>query len=153
EMKVLAAKGARLARALTPLLLGGAVLGLLAVLVPGVGQGANGSTRWIGAGVFTLQPAEIAKVAIVLYGAHLLANNPKRVRDLHGLAPYLVMVGVCALLIMKEPDLGSTMVLCFAVICLLTVAGVKARTLAPVGAAIAIAGLLMITANPHQHDR
>ena len=152
-MKLLAAKGAPLARALTPLLLGGAVLGLLAVLVPGVGQGANGSTRWIGAGVFQVQPAEIAKVAIVLYGAHLLANNPKRVRDLHGLAPYLVMVGVCALLIMKEPDLGSTMVLCFAVVCLLTVAGVRARTLAPVGAAIAIAGLLMITVNPYQQDR
>jgi cell division protein FtsW len=152
-MRVLAAKGAPLARALTPVLLTVSLLGLLAVLVPGVGQGANGSSRWIGAGLFQVQPAEIAKVAIVLYGAHLLASNPRRVRDLHGLAPYLVMVGICCLLIIKEPDLGSTMVLCFAVVALLTAAGVRARTLAPVGAAIAVAALLMISISPYQQDR
>ncbi len=152
-MKLLAAKGAPLARALTPVLLAAALLGLLAVLVPGVGQGANGATRWIGAGIFQVQPAEIAKVAIVLYGAHLLAGNPRRIHSLHGLAPYLVMVGICALLIMKEPDLGSTMVLCFAVLALLTAAGVRARTLAPVGAVIAIGALLMISVSPYQQDR
>jgi cell division protein FtsW len=152
-MRVLAAKGAPLARALTPVLLAVSLLGLLAVLVPGVGQGANGSSRWIGAGLFQVQPAEIAKVAIVLYGAHLLAANPRRIRDLHGLAPYLFMVGFCCLLIVKEPDLGSSMVMAFAVFSLLTAAGVRMRTLAPVGAAIAIAALLMIAISPYQQDR
>jgi cell division protein FtsW len=152
-MRLLAAKGAPLARALTPVLLAVSLIGLVAVLVPGVGQGVNGSSRWIGAGLFQVQPTEIAKVAIILYGAHLLASNPRRIRDLHGLAPYLVMVGICALLIVKEPDLGSTMVLCFSVLALLTAAGIRARTIAPVGAAIAIAALLMISISPYQQDR
>ena len=63
------------------------------------------------------------------------------------------MVGFCCLLIVKEPDLGSTMVMAFAVVSLLTAAGVRMRTLAPVGAAIAIAALLMISISPYQQDR
>ena len=42
---------------------------------------ANGAQRWIGAGLFQFQPSEIAKLALVLYGAHLLASRPAMVRD------------------------------------------------------------------------
>jgi cell division protein FtsW len=152
-MRLMAAKGAPMARALTPILLGLSVFGLLAVLVPGVGHTVNGSQRWIGAGFLQFQPTEFAKVALILYGAHLLASEPRRVRSLRGLGPYLLMVGFCALLIAKEPDLGSTMVLCFGVLALLTAAGLKMRTMAPVAATVAIAGLLMITVNPYQQER
>jgi cell division protein FtsW len=152
-MKLLAARGAPLARALTPILLGLSVLGLLAVLVPGVGMTVNGSQRWLGAGLFQVQPAEIAKISVVLYGAHLLATEPKRIRDLRGLAPYLVMVGICAVLIFKEPDLGSTMCLCFGVVAVLVAAGVKIRTLAPLAATVALIGVIVISASPYQRER
>lgn len=152
-MRLMAAKGAPMARALTPVLLGLSLIGLVAVLVPGVGHTVNGSQRWIGAGSFQFQPSEFAKLSLILYGAHLLATEPRRVRDLRGLAPYLVMVGVCAMLITKEPDLGSTMVLCFGVLSLLTAAGLKARTMAPIAATVAIAGLLAISVNPYQQQR
>ena len=66
--------GVRLARALTPLLVAAAVFFLFAVLVPGVGVTVNGAQRWIGAGLLQFQPSELAKVAIVLYAAHLLAG-------------------------------------------------------------------------------
>ena len=55
-------------------------------MLPGVGQTVNGSQRWIGAGLVQFQPSELAKVALVLYGAHLLASRPKRIRSLEGLA-------------------------------------------------------------------
>ena len=50
---------------------------LFAVLVPGIGVSANGAQRWIGAGLFQIQPSEFAKLALVLYGAHLLAARPQ----------------------------------------------------------------------------
>lgn len=152
-MRLMVSRGAPLARALTPVLLAAAFIGLLAVLVPGIGQSANGSQRWIGAGLFAVEPAEIAKIALVLYGAHLLAARPKRVRSLIGLRPYLIVVGLCCLLIAKQPDLGSTMVCGFGVFSLLVAGGVKARTLAPVALLLACGALLLTAINPYQQQR
>jgi len=146
-------RGVQVVRLLTPALLGISIFLLLAVLLPGVGTTVNGAQRWLGAGLFQFQPSELAKFAIVLYGAHLLASRPKRMRTLEGLMPYLLVVGLAALLIARQPDLGSATVLCFAVCCLLFGAGVRPRTLAPVGAVIAIAGLAMIAINPYQQER
>ena len=75
-MRVLSLRGARLVRPLTPLLLAASFFLLLAVLVPGIGMSANGAQRWIGAGLFQIQPSELAKLSLVLYGAHLLGRPP-----------------------------------------------------------------------------
>ncbi len=152
-MKLLAAKGAPLARVLTPVLLLVSVIGLIAVLVPGVGQTVNGSQRWLGAGMFQVQPSELAKVAVVLYGVHLLASEPRRIASLRDLSPLLTMAGSCCLLIALEPDLGSTMVCGFGVLSLLLAAGVKLRTLVPLVAGIAVAAALVIAINPYQQER
>jgi cell division protein FtsW len=152
-MRFASIKGVQIARMLTPALLALSIFLLLAVLLPGVGSTVNGAQRWLGAGLFQFQPSELAKFAIILYGAHLLAARPKRVRNLEGLMPYLLVVGLAALLIARQPDLGSATVLCFAVCCVLFAAGVRPRTLAPVGAVIAIAGLAMIAMNPYQQER
>jgi cell division protein FtsW len=152
-MHLASRRGVAVGRAVTPLAVGAALFLLLAVLIPGVGQGANGAQRWIGAGTLQFQPSEFAKLALILYGAHLLAAKPKRTETLHGLAPYLVVVGLSAVLIAMEPDLGTTLVVCMAVCCMLFTAGVRPRTLAPIGAVIAVAGLLMIATHPYQQDR
>jgi cell division protein FtsW len=146
-------RGVQVARLLTPALLAISIFLLLAVLLPGVGTTVNGAQRWLGAGLFQFQPSELAKFAIVIYGAHLLASRPKRVRNLEGLMPYLLVVGLAALLIARQPDLGSATVLCFAVCCLLFAAGIRPRTLAPVAAVIAIAGLALIAMNAYQQER
>jgi hypothetical protein len=152
-MRFASIKGLQVARMLTPALLAISIFLLVAVLLPGVGSTVNGAQRWLGAGLFQFQPAEMAKFAIVLYGAHLLADGPKRVRSLEGLMPYLLVVGLAAILIARQPDLGSAIVLCFAVCCMLFAAGVRPRTLAPVGAVVVIAALAMIATQPYQRER
>lgn len=152
-MRVASVRGLGIARALTPLLVGASLLMLLVVLVPGIGRSANGAQSWIGAGWLQFQPAEVAKFAIVLYGAHLLASEPKRVRSLEGLAPFLLVAGACLALIVVQPDLGTAMVTTFGIACLLFAAGVRPRTLLPVAAVIAVAGLATVAMHPHQQER
>ena len=76
-LRVLSIRGVRIVRPLTGLFLGGHLLFLLvAVMIPGIGVEVNGAKRWIGAGLVQIQPSELAKVALILYGAHLLATPP-----------------------------------------------------------------------------
>jgi cell division protein FtsW len=152
-LRIASVRGVRFARALTPLLLVAAIVLLAAVLLPGVGRTVNGAQRWMGAGLLQFQPSELAKIAIVLYGAHLLASEPRRVRDLRGLAPLLAVMGLCLLLVAQQPDLGTSLVITVGVGCMLLAAGVRPRTLAPVAAIVAVAGIVMIAANPYQQER
>ena len=152
-MRVLSVRGAAVVKPLTPLILFSSVFLLFAVLLPGVGTTVNGAQRWIGGGLVQFQPSELAKLALVLYGAYLLSTEPKRVRTLGGLGPYLLIVGLSVALIAKEPDLGTAIVVSFAVCCMLFLAGVRARTLAPVGMVIGVLALAMVAVHPYQEAR
>ena len=152
-MRVASVRGVAAAKPMTPLILGGSLFLLFAVLLPGVGSTVNGAQRWIGGGFVQFQPSELAKIAIVLYGAYLLSTEPKRARTLGGLGPYLLIVGLSVLLIAKEPDLGTAIVISSSVCCVLFLAGVKPRTLAPVGAVIAFVAVVMIAMHPYQEAR
>jgi cell division protein FtsW len=129
-------------RELTPLLLGGSIFLLVAVL--GAGSEVNGATRWIGGGSLQIQPSELAKVALILYGADMLARKPKRARTLTGLKPYLLVAAACCGLIMLEPDMGTTMVIVFAVAATLVAAGARPADLGKI--ALVIAGLTLAAA-------
>jgi cell division protein FtsW len=129
-------------RELTPLLLGAAVFLLIAVL--GAGSEVNGATRWIGGGSLQIQPSELAKVALILYGADMLARKPKRARTLTGLKPYLLVAAASCGLIMLEPDMGTTMVIIFAVAATLVAAGARPADLGKI--ALVIAGLTLAAA-------
>ncbi len=152
-MRLASIKGARVGRALTPAIVAVALFLLFCVLVPGVGQTVNGSQRWIGSGFLTFQPSELAKVSLILYGAHLLAARPKMTRDLRSLGPYLLIVGLALLMIVMQPDLGTAMTTTFAVTALLLVAGTQPRTLLPVAVVGAIAVAGVIATNPYQQER
>ncbi len=152
-MRVLSLRGMRLLRPLTPLLVAASFFGLLAVLIPGVGLSANGARRWIGAGLFQVQPSEFAKLALILYGAHLLAARPRMTREIRTLVPYLAVVGLACMLMVAEPDLGTAIVLCLATSALLVAAGVKIRHLALLGAAIGVVVLLAIVIEPYRMQR
>ncbi|MGH2924288.1 MAG: putative lipid II flippase FtsW, partial [Solirubrobacterales bacterium] len=152
-MRFFSAGGARAARYLTPVLLGASLLLLVAVLIPGVGQTVNGSQRWLGAGILTFQPSELVKVALILYGAHLLASQPRRIRDLRGLAPFLLVAGAALALIGLQPDLGTAMTITAATAMLLFAAGVRPRTLAPVVLVAGVAAFALIASNPYQQER
>jgi cell division protein FtsW len=150
-MHFAARQGLQFFRRLTPLILGGSFFLLLVVLV--AGTTVNGSSRWIGSGFLQIQPSELAKVALVLYAADILSRKPKRARSLEGLTPFLLVVGAAALLIVAEPDLGTTMVITFAVAATLIAAGVRMRDLALIGAALAGFALLMTVIEPYRMAR
>jgi cell division protein FtsW len=150
-MRLLAVGGVRMVRELTPALLMGSMF--LLVVVLGIGSSANGAQRWIGSGFLQVQPSEIAKVAIVLYGAWLLAEKPKRVRSIEGMMPFLLVVGFACLLIVLEPDLGSAIVLAFAVTATLIAAGARGRDLALVGLAVGFLALMAVLIEPYRMAR
>jgi cell division protein FtsW len=150
-MHVTARLGLAKIRNLTPLLLGGSLFLLVAVL--GVGGEVNGATRWIGGGSLQIQPSELAKVALILYGADLLARRPKRVRSLEGIMPFLLVTGASCLLVMIEPDMGTTMVIVFAVAATLIAAGVRPVDLGKIALVIGGLALLMAVVEPYRMAR
>jgi cell division protein FtsW len=152
-MRVTSVRGVAAARVVTPVLLVASIFLLFAVLLPGVGTTVNGAQRWVGGGLVQFQPSELAKVALVLYGSYLLAAEPKRAKTLGGLGPFLLVVGLSVLLIAEEPDLGTALVISFAVCCVLFLSGVKPRTLAPVGGVVAFLAVVMIAMHPYQEAR
>jgi cell division protein FtsW len=152
-MRVLSLHGARVVRALTPTILVVSIGLLVVVLMPGIGVQANGAQRWIGAGLFQIQPSEIAKLALVLYGAHLLASRPKMVGRIGTMAPYLAAVALVCFLVVVEPDLGTAMVACFATAALLIAAGARMRDLGLLAAVLGVAVLLAIAVEPYRMER
>ena len=122
-MHFVARHGLESVRRLTPLFLAGSFFLLVVVLF--AGSSVNGSSRWIGSGFFQIQPSELAKVALVLYAADLLASKPKRVKSIEGLMPFLLVVGSASLLIVIEPDLGTALVVAFAAGAMLVAAGAR----------------------------
>ena len=138
-------------RRLTPFLLVASLFLLFAVLV--AGTSANGASRWIGPGSLQFQPSELAKVALVLYGADLLAREPKRVRSLQGLMPFLLVAGVACLLVIAEPDMGTTMVIAFSVGATLVAAGARPADLGKIALCLGGLALLMTVIEPYRMAR
>jgi cell division protein FtsW len=150
-MHLTARHGLVAVRRLTPAILGISLFLLLAVL--GVGSTVNGASRWIGSGFLQIQPSELAKVALVLYGADLLARKPKRARSIEGFMPFLLVVAGACLLIMLQPDMGTTMVVAFAVGATLVAAGARPRDLGLIALALGAAALLMTVVEPYRMAR
>jgi cell division protein FtsW len=146
--------GLDLVRRFTPLLLlAGFVLTAL-VMVPGVGVTVNGATRWLGAGPLQFQPSELLKLALVLYAVQLLAGRPDSVLTLGGLAkPLLLVVGAACLLLMKQPDMGTSLVICFAMGALLIGAGTPLRHLGVMGGSLVVLALVLSVVEPYRMAR
>jgi cell division protein FtsW len=152
-LKVLASGGIKVLRPLTLPLMGLSLFLLVAVMIPGVGMEVNGAKRWIGAGLFQIQPSEIAKVALILYGAQLLATRPKMTRSIGEMGPFLLAVALVSGLVVLEPDLGTAMVCCFAAAAMLIAAGARMRDLAILAGGIGVVVLLAILIEPYRMER
>src|SRR4051794_8087143 len=150
-MHVVARRGLDGVVALTGPLLAFAFVCLVAVKLPGIGVSVNGARRWLGAGPLQFQPSEIAKLALVLYGAKLLAQRPGRIRSPHDVMPLLVMAGTAILLVASQPDLGTALVMAFTVTALLVAAGMPIRFLL-IGAA-ALGTLVLLYAMSADYRR
>ncbi len=133
-------------RALTLPLLGLTLLTLVLVLVPHIGREAGGARRWLSfGGPLNFQPAELAKLTMILYLANFLANRGPRVREFGaGLVPPLIVLALFALPVVKQPDLGSALILALITFALLFVGGVNLLHLFLMGAAAVPVVLLTI---------
>lgn len=124
-MTALARTDYRILRKLTYPALGVTVL-LLFSVVAGLGHSAGGAARWIRVGPIRIQPAEIAKVTLVVWLAHSLSKKNEKIRTFSiGFLPHLLMAGVLMLLCLKQPDMGSAVVLLLLTFILLFVAGAR----------------------------
>lgn len=99
---------------------------LLLVFVPGIGSGAGGATRWLRVAGFTLQPAEFAKLGLVLYLAHSLAKKKEKIRSFKvGLIPYILVLSALLGIVLKQPDFGSAVTMGAVACGMLLVAGTR----------------------------
>ncbi|MCU1675004.1 MAG: cell division protein FtsW [Frankiales bacterium] len=130
-----------------PLLL--TAIGLLVlVLVPGVGRGVDGATRWIPLpGGFNIQPSELGKLALALWGADLLVRKKKLLGDWkHLFVPLVPVACLVCLLVMLEPDMGTTLATISVVVALLWVVGTPLRYFGVfLAALVSLAALLAVT--------
>ena len=120
----------RLLRAYTPYIWGLGVFGLLFVLIPGVGSEVNGAKAWIRlpAGL-QIQPAEIAKISIIIGIAMLLSERTHN-NDAPSHQDVLKALGVAAipiLLILAQPDMGTVLIISASVVTMLAVSGAPTR--------------------------
>ena len=128
----------RLLRAYTPIFWGLGVLGLVIVLIPGLGSTVNGARAWIALpGGFQIQPAELAKIAIIVGMSMLLSErtHDSDEPDSRDVLQALVVAAIPALLIILQPDMGTVFIISASVVTIIAVSGAPSRW---------VAGLLIV---------
>jgi cell division protein FtsW len=143
-MHIVARRGLDGVVRLTGPLLAFAFCCLVVVKIPGIGVSVNGARRWLGAGPLQFQPSEVAKLALVLYAAKVLAQRPGRLRAPRDVRPLLLVAGTAVLLVASQPDLGTALVMTFTVTAMVVAAGMPVRFLAIGGAGLS--GLVLLYA-------
>jgi cell division protein FtsW len=130
------------------------LVALVAVLLPGIGRVAGGARRWINLGLLNFQPAELAKVVLVLYLAHSLSRKRDKVRLFSiGFLPHLLVTGAMVVLCLAERDMGTGVIMTLVLFTMLFAAGARVSYL--VGAvllAIPI-GWRLIAGTPYRMER
>ncbi len=95
------------------------------VCVPGIGRTVGGAQRWFRLGPLSFQPSEILKIALVFYLADSLDRRKQTLVNFSGLFPYLAILGICMLLLEKQHDFGTAVLLALVTILLLFLAGMQ----------------------------
>jgi cell division protein FtsW len=140
-------------RLVKPLLVLSAVL-LLLVLVPGIGIHVSGARRWIGYGIFRIQPSEIAKLALLVFTADIVSRRARELADWKRvLRPVVLALLLFTALVMKEPDLGTTLVMSFLVVAMLVAGGIRAKHLVVVGTLGVVAVTALAWLEPYRRER
>ena len=127
---------------------------LVVVLVPHLGVSSGGSSRWIGIGMLQLQPSELMKLALAVFAADLLtrrshpATDPKLV-----IVPVLAVLGIAGVLILKQPDMGTVMVLACIAFGILFMGGVPMGPILKIFGSFAALAVVIGLADPYRRDR
>mgnify|MGYP001812745092 CR=1 FL=1 len=130
-----------------------AIVLMLAVAL-GLGRSAGGATRWLPVGPVNVQPAELAKLAMIMWLAHSLAKKAHRVRTFSvGFLPHVIVAGLLMLLCLAQPDFGSAVMIALLTFVVLFAAGARAGYLLG-GLLIALPiGYAAIASSPYRMRR
>jgi cell division protein FtsW len=133
----------------------GTALGLLAaVLLTPLGHAAGGAARWLKLGGFTLQPAEVARFALVVYLAYSMSKKQERIHEFGiGFVPHVLALALVALPILLQPDFGSVVILTLITGLMMFIAGVPLRYLALSAAAAAPLGAYLLVGAEYRLKR
>jgi cell division protein FtsW len=127
---------------------------LVAVLLPGVGISGGGSSRWISFGPLTIQPSEMAKLALILVSAHMLERKGSWVGDFRELTmPVIPMTALACLLMLIQPDLGTAIISLASVSVVLFLAGARLRHLGAIVGSAGLVGGMLILSKGYQRQR
>lgn len=127
---------------------------LVAVLVPGIGKSVNGARRWIPLIIINIQVAELAKLlAIIFFSGYIATNLEKMSNFKEGILTPISMLGCIALLLLMQPDFGSTVVISICVMGMLFVSGNKVRWYGLLLAMMIIAAATLVVISPYRMHR
>lgn len=127
---------------------------LILVLIPHIGKASFGARRWFRVGPINFQPSELAKIAMLIYAADYLARKGETIRDFfRGFLPLLMVLGLTCGLIVKQPDLGNSVLIGAIVMIMMFVAGTRIVHIASLGLLVAPALILLVIKVPYRMRR
>jgi cell division protein FtsW len=131
-----------------------AIVMLLLVLVPGIGKVSSGARRWFSLGIINFQPSEFAKIAMIVYLADFFTRKKGEVRSLvKGFLPTMFIMGLLCALIIKQPDLGNTVLVFGITLLMLFVAGGRVRHILSIFLSAIPVLVVLILAEPYRIRR
>jgi cell division protein FtsW len=141
-------------RKVSPYLLFAAVALLLVTLIPGVGHRAGGAQRWINLGIIRFQPGEAVKVLFIIFIAGYWARHETRIPEfIAGILKPFLFVGLVAVLLLLQPDFGSTAVIALVTLAMALAAGVRLRYIIYSGILLAVCLGSLVVISPYRMQR
>lgn len=131
---------------LSPVIIIISLLLMILVFIPGIGLNLNGASRWLSVAGFTLQPVEVLKFGLITY---LAAWLPKQKE----LLPFLIVLGIPAILLLLQPDLGSLLVVFSVAVSMYFIAGGNLKQLALLGAGSIPLLIIAVLISPYRMRR
>ncbi|MBL7021707.1 putative lipid II flippase FtsW [Patescibacteria group bacterium] len=128
---------------------------LVIVLLPGVGKTVGGATRWIDIGLFSFQPSEIVKITFLIYLATWLAKKGSHgISDIeYGTIPFLSIIGIVTILFLKQPDLGTLLVILAISFLIYFIAGAPWRHIISIVGVGILLLLILVMSSPYRAER
>lgn len=124
------------------------ILLLIALFIPDIGTSVNGSIRWIRLGPINIQPSEVCKFSLILYISGYSVRRMSEINTLRSFLKPLFLLFIISLLIMGQPDLGSTAIICLLVVAILFYAGISFFQFSLLSILISLLGYLAISSSP-----
>lgn len=126
---------------------------LILVLIPGIGVVRGGARSWIGFGSFSIQPAEIIKLTIIIFLSSILSKNKSNINKLKNVLLYLTCIILIFFLIMLQPDFGTGLVFVLASLLVLFASGISIKYFLILGIIGIIGVVFLIASAPYRIER